>query len=508
MKRNFFLLILISSLFLFSCSSTKNIAPQENTIEQEKNSQSTEQTEQTIEQPQTESDSKTNEQEDTPIFEKIPEDEILTEIFVENEKTSISTNKIPELQVNDKVILEESEPQSITITQKDSENTNKQTSSKQNDKQIHIGKEEKEIIEKNTLTEQENIADQTESKEITTNKETEIEQETQQPLQTNSNTEEQEEQKLQQNEKETEEQQIISTPTTPSRSMTVKNNQYIEVNYPGSGWVYIGETEKTPLFSYFGRKLGTENTSFTLRSRKAGKTVLHFYKNDALTSRYIDDYLEVIVQDESATPGTKSVAPSYAEIVPPKPERRVTEEQTEEKKQSEQTIKNNTKENPSQTTENTPIKAKPQKEEVVSVVSSISKEDENVKTIIQDTEEKENYSIPRNNDNKTQESQTIQQQIEDIFIGNLLEEAKKSFQAKDYEKALLQIEKYLETESKKIDEALYVKAQILEADSPKKNIKEALNTYDELIKKYPSSSYWEKANKRKIFLKRFYINIR
>ena len=112
--------------------------------------------------------------------------------------------------------------------------------------------------------------------------------------------------------------------------MTVKNNQYIEVNYPGSGWVYIGETEKTPLFSYFGRKLGTENTSFTLRSRKAGKTVLHFYKNDALTSRYIDDYLEVIVQDESATPGTKSVAPSYAEIVPPKPERRITEEQTEE----------------------------------------------------------------------------------------------------------------------------------------------------------------------------------
>ncbi len=500
MKRNFFLLILISSLFLFSCSSTKNIAPQESTIEQEKNSQSTEQI---IEHLQTDSDSKTNEQEDAPIFEKIPEAEILTEIFIENEKTSISTNKIPELQVKDKVILEESESQSTTIPLKDSENTN--NSSEQNDKQSRIDNEEKEIIEKNTLAEQKNIADQTESEEITTNKETKIEQETQQPLQTNSNTEEKEEQKLQQNEKETEEQQIISTPTTPSRSMTVKNNQYIEVNYPGSGWVYIGETEKTPLFSYFGRKLGTENTSFTLRSRKAGKTVLHFYKNDALTSRYIDDYLEVIVQDELATPGTKSVAPSYAEIVPPKPERRITEEQTEEKKQSEQTVKSNIT---SQTTENTPIKAKPQKEEIVSVVSSISKEDENVKTIIQDTEEKENYSIPRNNENKTQESQTIQQQIEDIFIGNLLEEAKKSFQAKDYEKALLQIKKYLETESKKIDEALYVKAQILEADSPKKNIKEALNTYDELIKKYPSSSYWEKANKRKIFLKRFYINIR
>ena len=111
----------------------------------------------------------------------------------------------------------------------------------------------------------------------------------------------------------------------PSRSMTVKNKQYIEVTYPGSGWVFLGETAKDPLFRYFGRKLGNSDTKFTLRSTKAGKTYLHFYKNDVLTSTYIDDYLEVEVENQDAKSNEKATAPSYAEVVPPKPVRTVTQ---------------------------------------------------------------------------------------------------------------------------------------------------------------------------------------
>ena len=59
---------------------------------------------------------------------------------------------------------------------------------------------------------------------------------------------------------------------TPSRSVAVKINQYLDVTYPGKGWSYIGETEKDNLFNYFGRKLGSTNTTFSLRAKKAGNT--------------------------------------------------------------------------------------------------------------------------------------------------------------------------------------------------------------------------------------------
>jgi len=110
-------------------------------------------------------------------------------------------------------------------------------------------------------------------------------------------------------------------PVVPSRSVKVKMNQYLDVTYPGTGWTYIGEEDKNDVFNYFGRKLGTKNTTFSLRAKKAGKTILHFYKNDALTGEYIDDYLEVVVEDKKGTGRVK--APSYAEIIPAKPQRRI-----------------------------------------------------------------------------------------------------------------------------------------------------------------------------------------
>lgn len=127
---------------------------------------------------------------------------------------------------------------------------------------------------------------------------------------------------------------------TPSRSVNIKINQYLDVTYPGTGWTYIGETDKNDLFNYFGRKLGTKNTTFSLRAKKAGKTILHFYKNDALTGQYIDDYLAVNIENKKSTGRVR--APSYADIVPAKPQRRIdranenaaaTESQTSEIKE-------------------------------------------------------------------------------------------------------------------------------------------------------------------------------
>ena len=109
----------------------------------------------------------------------------------------------------------------------------------------------------------------------------------------------------------------------PSRSASMKNNQYIDIVYPGKGWIYLGEEDGKSSMRYFGRKIGEKNTVFSLRSREEGSTILHFYKNDALTGKFIDDYLQVDIKGINRSQ-EHAVAPSYEEAVPPRPERNAT----------------------------------------------------------------------------------------------------------------------------------------------------------------------------------------
>ncbi|MBQ7619651.1 MAG: hypothetical protein IJS51_05940, partial [Treponema sp.] len=41
-----------------------------------------------------------------------------------------------------------------------------------------------------------------------------------------------------------------------SRAMTIKNNQFVDIIYPGSGWIYLGEEGSGDHFIFQGRKLG------------------------------------------------------------------------------------------------------------------------------------------------------------------------------------------------------------------------------------------------------------
>lgn len=116
--------------------------------------------------------------------------------------------------------------------------------------------------------------------------------------------------------------QEVLTPVAPSRSVSMDNRQYLDIRYPGAGWVYLGEVTRegdsigTPSLTYFGRRRTSEDTSFTLRSTRPGTTILHFYKQDVLSATFIDDFLEVTISEEEAELGSRIVAPSYGAIVP------------------------------------------------------------------------------------------------------------------------------------------------------------------------------------------------
>lgn len=306
-------------------------------------------------------------------------------------------------------------------------------------------------------------------------------------------------------EDDTTENQNINKKIKPSRSMTIKKNQYIDITYPGTGWIYLGQKDNKKDFTFFGRKLGGKDTSFTLRAKNPGTYLLHFYKNDPLTNSYIDDYLEVIVENKETSSTEHILAPNYATIVPPKVT--ITAE----------TRKENKKQNINKTVDENKNKQQKTQEEQIQNVASKKPIDSSVKTVIQTQDEENTNEIPEtsNTQNIIETKQTENntqnkpnQNLDKLKESELLALAKKQFANKEHSNALYTLEKFFEKAVSKIDEGLFLQGQILESKSDVQNIKGAIDSYELIVKSYPASAYWTQANKRTIFLKRFYINIR
>lgn len=346
---------------------------------------------------------------------------------------------------------------------------------------------------------------------------------------------------------------------TPSRTMTAKKNQLIEVEYPGRGWIYQGNIDekgnvdaRQKNFVFGGRKLGAENQTFSIRARNSGKYLLHFYKNDSLTGTYIDDYLEVNVENEEVPLNSRIKAPDYAKAVPPAV--KITSENTNADNENQPAIDKTeipeTEEIPAKQT-NVQNQSIPPVEQKISEITRASVQNTNAgpeKTIIT---EQENFSkgrqIPETSDdgqrnyyinsgstaeNSTQNRTGQQNSSTDIEASDessssvmeipqtgiiseeekaaeeLLTLAKKQYEAKEYEKALETLKQFFAQAVLKIDEGLFLQGNILESKSNVRNIKNAIDSYDLIVRDYPASSLWDRANKRSIYLKRFYINIR
>ena len=313
----------------------------------------------------------------------------------------------------------------------------------------------------------------------------------------------------------------------PSRSVEMYNSQYLDVVYPGTGWVYLGETGENKIMRYFGRKIGTGDTSFTLRSSKAGSTTLHFYKNDILTGEYIDDYLNVKVKDEKSKTADHATAPSYEEYVPPR--------LSSEKKNAASNTSNNT-ENSNGADVKSEVESSSNKEKSESSAKSnstskttqnvqtldVTPEDEsNVQTLIQTTESTPSASekaaasktaaatssTKKSSDNAKENSSNLEDTTT-MSENDILSLAQKSFDNKNYSDTLSYLDDFFDKAVSRVDEGLYLQGQTYESNSEVKNIKKALETYQTLIDNYPNSIDWDKANERITYLKRFYFNIR
>ncbi|MDY4129736.1 MAG: hypothetical protein SOX88_00270 [Treponema sp.] len=316
---------------------------------------------------------------------------------------------------------------------------------------------------------------------------------------------------------------VIIKPKIPSRDMKMQKNQFLEVSYPGSGWIYLGDDTGRESFSYMGRKIGSTETVFTLRSKLEGEALLHFYKNDALTGTVIDDYLKIIVQGKSTT-NDKVKAPSYALVVPPKPQRKAAVqtplvENTKISSASHETDK-------APETQKTNI-TQNQEQKQPSIAKASAKdnlqdfnEESGSKTVIQNTQTKAEIEEDPDmfvgeaevedlmNPSETKSSENLIPSNELNSSDQILELANKCFSEGKYKETLAHLDDFFEKATTRIDEGLFLKGRTLETPSEVRNIKEALDTYETIVNQYPQSIDWEKAKERVIYLKKFYFNIR
>ena len=484
--QKFLIEILFFSFIFFSCATTKNASSvssvkdnSEILKEQEESTVSEETKEESLnEEPFLEE--KVTEEELPPL--EIPEENQTEEAKIEKIETENELSPIENIFSEEE---QQEEPEIIDIKEEIPEIPEDYT---------NIIEESSETIEENS-----NKNDERKSDETTLGSQEENNDILEFPLQ-DENSEEfiQVESENSLDENQTEEMQEKSE-IIPSRSVSMKNYQYLDIVYPGNGWIYLGESDNSKNFIFYGRKLGGKDTSFTLRSKNPGRFILHFYKNDALTGNFIDDYLEVIVDDEKSSSNEHILCPMYKEIVPPKYEKNQVKDENLQKEELLQENQNTTEASPQ---EKTPTEKEEQDIQGKTVIQNASS--------LQDENSLEKTVSPENSlksENPQNPLETQKEEIESLPVELLLDKAQELYEQKNYEEAKKVLDKFMLSSVSKIDEALFLQGKILEAKSPVQNIKGAVDSYDLIVKRYPKSKFWTQANKRSIYLKRFYINI-
>ena len=268
---------------------------------------------------------------------------------------------------------------------------------------------------------------------------------------------------------------------TTSRSVKLKVSEYLDVTYPGKGWIYMGATDNSKNITYFGRQLGTENTNFSLQARLPGTKILHFYKNDTVSGQIIDDYIEVIVQTERGSNQTHIQAPEFK--MPVRAKKPV--------KKAEATVEYD------DSNDDVELLEEPKN---VSTSSQKTENGVNTAKASQSTVPAASEKLPVAGG--TPSASEVKAEVD---LSALLSLAKTQLEEKKYSEALKNVKEYLSGSSDNRDEALYVQGLILEAKSDVQNINGAINSYTTLTKNYPASKFWDKANKRIIYLQRFYL---
>ena len=257
----------------------------------------------------------------------------------------------------------------------------------------------------------------------------------------------------------------------PRRSVNAKINQFIDIPYSGRKWIFLGETEATspPVVRFVNRTFSGDDTLFSVRAKNPGKTVLHFYRQDALENTYIDDYVAVEVLDEKALGTNEHVR--AAEIA------------------FGQSAS-------AQDAASSPAAAG---------LSNASSAGEGERTVPAASLSAAATGVSAaGGKTDSDAAQKKSAEAEQLYAA-----AQKAFEEKRYyNDSLMSLQEYEASAGEDSDKVLILRARLYESDSEKRNIKAALEAYEKIVTFFPESVFWDEAKRRSTYLRRFYFDIR
>ncbi len=275
-----------------------------------------------------------------------------------------------------------------------------------------------------------------------------------------------------------------------SRSVKLYTGQRLEVVYPGEGWVYLGESSAQKGIKYQQRKLQSGTSIFHFGAVDEGSYILNFSHFDVFSDNFISDSIAVHVEKAKTKLSNTVKAPDYKGAVNTAKELEKKESLIDKKNkighenESKKDIESS--KSAAGAMSGTPLKA-----------DSSAKKNENSTVydspdILTVTEKSESKTAGKDLKSAAEMLDMIRGYISEGNAANALNSAEDFF--KNY--------------SVNLDEALFLRGQAYELNGPNKNVKKALEAYQTLTKAYPESKFWDKADARIRYIKKFYIDIK
>lgn len=244
---------------------------------------------------------------------------------------------------------------------------------------------------------------------------------------------------------------IQSTPVKKaSREVTVPRDFSLEVWYPGTGWVYLGDSSSLDGLSYQTRKIDGNDTLFSFRALKEGSYLLEFSRYDVLGDSFVSDLLAVQVKEPGNIRSGKVRAPDYRSL-----------------------------------TDSSIVETAP----------------DPVHSVMIDEPELRPVTTP-----VQEAARSVPVPTEDPLL--LLEEARKAIAQADSVRALEYLDSFFTVARASLDEGWFLRAQAYEANTPLRDIRKALSAYETVTSVFPDSVRWKESDERIRYIKQFYFRVR
>ena len=272
-----------------------------------------------------------------------------------------------------------------------------------------------------------------------------------------------------------------------SRVVRATVGQLVEIPFRGSGWVYLGELGNRRGVEYSSRRLDIEAGSaigqtFIFTADIPGTYILKFYKQDFIQDFILIDYVQVIVGERRETTGPRGVPTGRDRVIaePRWP--------------------------PAQSFASEPVS------ETGAAAEAVASPEAQVSGTQASGAQAPGAQVPgaamaaESERVITPQEMPVPPHIE--AEAEYIRRTQLEFDAGRVEAAIAVLDSMKKYYPLGSAEALWLYGQLLEASSPARNIRLALECYQRLIREFPQSSLVPNARRRISYLERYYLNIR